>query len=61
MSNDVYSSSFAFNELGCCEIIDCSNLATEAIDVVIPWKPGELGKWYLCSKCAETVVSNYND
>jgi hypothetical protein len=56
MSDDVNSRSFAFNELGCCEIIDCSNPATETIDVVIPWKSSELGKWYLCRKCTKSIA-----
>jgi hypothetical protein len=57
MNDDAYTCSFSFTGFGCCEIIDCSNLATEIIEIVIPWKPSELGKWYLCHKCTKSVAS----
>lgn len=51
--DDIYSSSFSFNELGCCEIRDCNNEATEIIDIVFPWKVHETGKLHVCRKCAK--------
>ena len=39
----------------CCEIIGCTNEATETIDIVMPWKTDEPGKWYLCRKCKHGV------
>ena len=56
MSDDVYSCSFSFNELGCCEIRDCNNKASVSIDIVIPWEHREQAKWHLCRKCAESIV-----
>jgi hypothetical protein len=57
MSDDAYTCPFSINELGSCELTECSNTATEIIDIVIPWKPGELGKWYLCKKCKQEMVT----
>jgi hypothetical protein len=53
--DDVYSYSFSFDELGGCEVNNCTNKASEIIDVVIPWKPHEPGKWYLCLKCRRAL------
>jgi hypothetical protein len=55
MSDDVYSSSFSFNELGCCEIRDCNNKASASIDIVIPWEHQEQAKLHLCHRCRQTV------
>ena len=40
-------------ELGCCEIKNCSNKASEIIDIVIPWEHHEQAKWYLCRGCRQ--------
>ena len=38
MSDDVYSRTFSFSEPDLCELNRCNNIATEFIEIVIPWE-----------------------